>query len=150
MRQDWFPFTFGKDDVEQIPTKPENIQVKGPKCVFQKTFSHNFGKSGAKNHKLTATSYRSGTSSCVAQVIHSDHHQRHFDLIAVNPKDLKDYQMVMSDSCRFMRGFSLLCGEDIEEELRKSDDENHMEFQTHNELLRDRVTPLTESQGDCG
>ena len=91
MRQDFLPYTFGKTDEQTQKSGQLNIPIETAKAVHQATLKHNFGKSSNKNHRLTCTGYSSGTSSTVNLGIHSEHHKRHFDLVAASPSDLKWY-----------------------------------------------------------
>jgi len=113
MRQSWFPFTFGIKE----PTKERSdqlfIPVSGPACKFQKTVTHNFGRSNDKDFNLAATAYRNGHSSAVALTLTSDtENSTTLDFVIATAKGCKTYFSNLSRSSRFMLGFEHLVGED--------------------------------------
>ena len=59
----WCPFTWGKKGSAtsaKSSDRPESIPLNGQPRWYQSTAKHNFGKSSAKDHQLTATAYRNG------------------------------------------------------------------------------------------
>lgn len=70
MRQpSWFPFDWGrKKSGASADDGPQNIATEGSPCMYQKTASHNFGKTSNKDHSLTSVAFRNGYSSAVAML----------------------------------------------------------------------------------
>jgi hypothetical protein len=90
MRQDFLPFTYGKDEKHTKKTGQKNI-TSSFKVVHQATLWHNLGRRSGKDLRLTCTLYNSGISSSPHLAIHSEHHRRHMDFVAASSVESKWY-----------------------------------------------------------
>ena len=72
----WFKYTWGKKGSAtsaKSSEMPESIPLDGQPRWYQSTAKHNFGKSSAKDHQLTATAYRNGyCKSAIGMTLSSD------------------------------------------------------------------------------
>ena len=92
MRQPCMALTFGKSSEQAEKMGQLNVPIDTQKVVHQATYDHNCGgKTPGDSRSLTNTAYSSGISSAVNLSLSSEHHERHWDYVFANPKDLAWY-----------------------------------------------------------
>ena len=150
MRQQWFPFNWGKTAPPANSTDERQfINVSGPPVFFRKRAKHNLGKSGEKDYVMNASAFRNGHSSAVAMTLSTnDSEASCLDFVISTAKSAKLYinNWAHNGVKRFMTAFDLIVGYDPT--TVEDGDLIEVDWKSHAGIIKENVKPLCQVQGD--